>query len=960
MGSLLESERTGNAHIVVEDAREHNLDGVSLRIPKRQLCVFTGPSGSGKSSLAFDTIFAESRRRFLDSLSIYARQFVGEIQRPKVRSLRGIGPSIAIDQRTVSHNPRSTVGTVTEIYDYVRVLWARLGTQHCSSCGAEVSSSDASTIVAQLLALPTGTRCHIFAPMVRQRKGEFKELVDLARKRGYTRLRVDSVLLELAEDVKIRKSYRHDIDLLIDRIKLKDGVVSRLYDSVQSALELGKGQCLVETGEGDSLRSALYSEHCACSTCSLSFPALTPHSFSFNSPVGMCPACEGLGYTLAFDPELVLPDPELSFAQGAIAAWQWTGTSKQERNPLLLDDDVLAALLRELGIDEHSPLSTLDEKGRRLLLFGREQPIEVAWNRVQHSGSYALRFDGILAALMQLYRSTKREALKGFLEAFLRESPCQVCAGARLRPESRAVLLGGRSIDTLNAMSIDRARRFFEGLRFDGNASRIANELMPEILRRLDHLLELGLDYLELGRSGPSLSGGESQRVRLATQLGNGLTGVTFVLDEPSIGLHSRDHERLLCSLQALRDRGNSVLVVEHDESTMRAADTLIDFGPGAGERGGRVLYCGPVSGIDEATDSLTAAYLSGRKQIETPAIRRSGNGHALRILGAREHNLRGFDVSFPLGTLICVTGVSGAGKSTLVNRLLLPAAIRQANRGTASVGAHDKIEGLQAIDRVIAVDQKPIGRTPRSNPATYTKVFDAIRQLFAQLPDSRIYGYSASRFSFNVAGGRCEACSGAGVRTLEMQFLADVYVPCESCRGRRFNEATLRVKYREHDIARILETSISDALQLFSPHPPVRRILQTVEDVGLGYLRLGQPSPTLSGGEAQRIKLSRELARAPVGHTLYVMDEPSTGLHFEDIRMLLKVVHRLVDAGNTVVIIEHNLEIIKNADYIIDLGPEGGDGGGALVAAGTPEALIREPKSLTGRYLAPLLASHG
>ena len=950
-----ESEAEDTEYIVVSGAQEHNLRSVSVRIPKGKLTVFTGPSGSGKSSLAFDTIFAEGRRRYLESLSVYARQFVGEMRRPIVDDIRGLGPTIAIDQRTVSNNPRSTVGTITEIYDFMRILWSRVGIQSCTNCGKSVGRSDPQTIVRQILAWPTDTQFVVLSPLVKNRKGAFKDVIEKARKGGYSKIRVDGETLDLGDDIDLKKTVRHRVELVVDRLKLKDGIESRLLDSIKAALEASGGECLLERREPDGrVKEWAFSEHLSCSDCELAFPELSAQSFSFNSPIGACERCQGLGVTEEIDPALVVPDDTLSLAGGAIAAWNWPG----KQNPITLAPEILESVCIALGFAPDTPFRDLTEEQRRKLLFGSPKPIDIKWSRRGVQGSYPLIFSGLVTDLLDQYRSSTRDAVRTFLASFIVKRVCSNCEGTRLRAESCAVQLNENSnsaIQAFNALTVEEAARRFEEVTFEGARAIIAREIIPEIRSRLSFLSEVGLGYLQLNRPGPTLSGGESQRIRLASQLGSGLTGVTYVLDEPSIGLHARDQHRLLKTLADLRERGNTIVVVEHDESTMLAADYLVDFGPGAGHRGGQVTYAG--SGHDVIhSHSLTAEYLSGRRRLEVPQQRRTEGGRALWIRGAQQNNLKNIDVEIPLNRLVCVTGVSGAGKSTLINEILLPLAEATLHRARRRVGEHEQIEGLEFLDRVIAIDQKPIGRTPRSNPATYTKLFDLIRTHFSLLPESKIYGYPPGRFSFNVAGGRCETCGGAGIRTIEMQFLADTYVPCESCRGKRFNEATLRVTYRGRSIAEVLKASVEEALDLFSEHPAICRILETLNDVGLGYLELGQPSTTLSGGEAQRIKLSRELARPQRGHTLYVLDEPSTGLHYEDIRHLLAVLNRLVDSNNTVVVIEHNLDIIKSADYLIDLGPEGGEGGGHVVAFGTPEDVV-EANTHTATALASVLA---
>ena len=940
--------------IEIRGAREHNLKGLDLEIPKRQLVVFTGPSGSGKSSLAFDTLFAEGQRRYVESLSAYARQFLGQMEKPQFDALRGLSPTISIDQKSSGTNPRSTVGTITEVYDYLRLLFARVGVQHCHQCGEPVGRMTSDEIVAAVMELPERTRFMLMAPLVRNRKGEFADLFEGLMKDGFTRVHIDGEVVQLTEGMKVKKSKRHTIDVVVDRLVVKADARDRIADSVELALRVGSGVCRVDVMEGESLT---FSQNLSCTSCGLAFPELSPQSFSFNSPLGMCPTCNGLGEARSMDPGLVVPNEELSLEGGAVAPWGKLTASKQKSS---WSWDIVLAVCEELGIDTATPWKELKKAHRKALLEGTgDTTYKVAWKRKRSSGTWETKFEGLLNTLMRRYKETSSAKSRQTYARYMTSHPCQDCKGARLRAESQAVRIGGVGITDLGDMSIAELERWVDTIELKGNAAVIGRDITRELAARTRFLANVGLQYLSLSRPGPSLSGGEMQRIRLASQLGSELSGVLYILDEPSIGLHPRDNARLLETLTRLRDSGNTVFVVEHDEDTMRAADWLIDFGPGAGEHGGEVVFEGPPGEIGGEGRSLTGQYLTGTKVLPVPQERRVGSGAAIRIVGARENNLKGLDVEFPLGTFVCVTGVSGAGKSSLVNRLLYPAASRAVfPQSTMVPGDLDRIEGLEGINKVIEIDQKPIGRTPRSNPATYTKVFDVIRDVFANLPESRMYGYTKGRFSFNVKGGRCEACSGAGQKKIEMHFLADVYVPCEVCRGRRFNEATLKVTYRGHSITDILEMSIDDAHDLFEAHPKVSRILKTLKDVGLGYIRLGQPSPTLSGGEAQRVKLSRELAKIATGDTLYILDEPSTGLHFEDIRKLLLVVERLVNAGNTVVMIEHNLDIIKTADWLIDLGPEGGDDGGHVVALGTPEEVARCEASFTGRFLRGVLPS--
>jgi excinuclease ABC subunit A len=941
--------------LTVRGAREHNLKGVDLTLPKRKLIVMTGPSGSGKSSMAFDTIYAEGRRRYLDSLSVYARQFVGELRRPSVDDLQGLAPTIAIEQKTAGHNPRSTVGTITEVFDFMRVLWSAVGERAADRPQAALALTPADAIT-EVMELPEGTKALVLSPIARNRKGLFKEELEAARRDGFGKVRVDGKLLSLSDDIQLQKTKRHTIDLAVDRVVVRANQLQRLEQAVQTATARAEGHALIEaeTPDGQTLTFEVHTHADSALLSRGGQHGLSAQCFSFNSPLGMCKACEGLGYSLKIDPARVIADPSRPITDGAIAPWGWDGANAERLVP---DTDLLRALYRRLEVDAtKQPWSAWTQAQQDGLLLGLgDERLEVAPATAR---AYRIRFDGLLAHWLKLYQDTWGN-LRDFLAQFVEKRPCDACGGARLNPDALSIVVGGKHLGEVNGMTVAQAADFFKRLRVRGARAKVAEEVVPEINRRLQFLQEVGLGYLQLGRGGPTLSGGESQRIRLASQLGSGLTGVLYVLDEPSIGLHPRDHRRLLATLERLRDQGNSIIVVEHDEDTIRAADYLVDFGPGAGKEGGQVMFSGDAARIADAR-SLTADYLTGRRQVPIPPTRRPGSGHFITVRAPTENNLRGQDVAFPLGALTCVTGVSGAGKSTLVNEILYPAALNAASRTRWLVGACGGVDGLEHIDRVIDIDQQPIGRTPRSNPATYTKVFDLIRAFYATLPDSQIYGYSPGRFSFNVKGGRCEACEGAGIRTLEMQFLADVYLPCEVCQGRRFNEATLRVRYRGKSIADVLAMNIPEALAHFEAHPAICKILHTMQDVGLGYIQLGQPSPTLSGGEAQRVKLSRELARPNTGKTLYVLDEPSTGLHFEDIRHLLAVLQRLVDAGNTIVVIEHNLDIIRAADHVIDLGPEGGDAGGAIIAAGTPEQVAQCEASHTGRCLRGVLGPQG
>jgi len=948
---LLKSASAGELDtIIVKGAREHNLKNVDVELPKKKLIVFTGVSGSGKSSLAFDTIFAEGQRRYVESLSAYARQFIGQMEKPRYDTIRGLSPTISIEQKSASKNPRSTVGTITEIYDYLRVLFARIGDQYCYRCGSRVGRGDAQSMVGQILEIPPGARILILAPVVENRKGEHRKLFqDLARE-GFARVRVNGVVLDIEDVQRLEKHKKHNIEVVVDRLAVKDDDAfrKRLTDSVETALRLGGGKLVVHIVGREDLKM---SEARSC--CGIAYPELDPPLFSFNSPQGMCPDCNGIGSELSMDPGKIVPDRTLTIRQGAVIPW---------RSYFLRPDNGhrswglkrLENLSRRWSIDFDTPWERLPKKQRDLILFGSE-------GREPGKGARdaAAAWEGEVNSLMRRYLQTESEGQKRWYAGFMSENPCRTCGGRRLKPEVLNVRVGGRSIIDITEMTIREAHEFLSGLALAGNRKLIADELLKEIVGRLGFLLNVGLDYLSLDRKGPTLSGGESQRIRLASQVGSELTGVLYILDEPSIGLHQRDNIKLLETLQHLRDIGNTLVVIEHDQETMEASDWIVDIGPGAGLLGGQIVAQGPPEEIRKNPVSLTGRYLSGAERIPVPDRRRSpeeNGNHWIAVRGASENNLVNITAKIPLGLLVAVTGVSGAGKSTLVNQILYPALARHLHQSSLEVGKHRSIEGLAHLNKVINIDQKAIGRTPRSNPATYTKVFDHIRDFFALLPESRARGYKKGRFSFNVKGGRCEACSGDGYIKVEMHFLADVYVPCETCRGRRFNEATLQVKYKGHAIADILDLSVRQARELFASHPRIAAILDTLMDVGLGYVKLGQSATTLSGGEAQRIKLARELAKRDTGKTLYILDEPTTGLHFEDIRMLLSVLQRLVDGGNTVVVIEHNLDVIKTADWIIDMGPEGGNAGGRITAEGPPEAVARSPYSYTGYFLNEIL----
>ncbi|MGK0359002.1 MAG: excinuclease ABC subunit A [Bradymonadia bacterium] len=941
-------------HLMVRGAREHNLKNIDLAIPKKKLVVFTGVSGSGKSSMAFDTIFAEGQRRYVESLSAYARQFLGQMDKPAYDSIRGLSPTISIEQKTTSKNPRSTVGTITEIYDYLRVLYARIGVQYCHVCRRTVSQSSAQQIVEQLLTLPPKTKYLLLAPVVINRKGEHKDLMAELQSQGFARLRVNGEVTAIDDavfDPKTRNSIEVVIDRLVSRPDRPENK-SRITDSVETALQRGEGKLLAQVIGEDTDR--LYSEHLYCDHCNVSFPELSPQSFSFNSPLGMCRTCNGLGKSQEVDPDLVVPDATVAIADGAIKVWSRPTMSHTAR----WLGRILGTLAEEERFSLDTPYGKLTKKQRQLVMYGTgERELLVKFIRGSRVHTHPAKWEGVASMVARLFTETESDDQRMRYQGFMRDAPCGECSGQRLRPESRAVQLDDRSIVDINGMTIGESHDFLGSLPLTGNRAVIATELLKEIVGRLRFLRDVGLDYLTLNRAGPTLSGGESQRIRLASQMGSELTGVLYILDEPSIGLHPRDNQRLIRTLERLRDVGNTVIVVEHDAEMMQTADWIVDFGPAAGRHGGEVVASGTVADVMANEASLTGGHLSGRLSIPIPSKRRPfDKTKIVRIKGAQANNLQNVNADIPIGLFTCVTGVSGAGKSSLINGILNPAAARALNGARSAPGPHKSIEGLDQLDKSINIDQSPIGRTPRSNPATYTKLWDDIRKVFAGTREARIYGFNAGRFSFNVKGGRCEPCSGAGVVKVEMHFLADVYVPCESCMGKRFNEATLRVRYRDKTIAELLQTSIDEAAEIFANHTRISRILKTLQDVGLGYLHLGQPSTTLSGGEAQRIKLSRELARRGTGQTLYILDEPSTGLHFEDVRKLLEVLQRLATKGNTIVVIEHNLDIIKTADWIIDLGPEGGSGGGEIVAKGTPEQVARSKKSYTGVALKTVL----
>jgi len=935
-------------NIIIKGARQHNLKNIDVVIPRDALVVITGLSGSGKSSLAFDTIYAEGQRRYVESLSAYARQFLGQMDKPDVDYIEGLSPAISIDQKTTSHNPRSTVGTVTEIYDYLRLLFARVGRPFCPNCGQPIRQQTVQQMVDQLLGLAEGTRIIILAPVIRGKKGEHVKALEQIRKDGFVRARIDGQMRELTEDIKLEKNKKHSIEVVVDRIVVREGIASRLADSLETALKLASGLVVVSVVDGQEM---IFSENFACVDCGISLPELAPRLFSFNSPFGACPTCTGLGSNMEIDLSLVIPDGSKTLIDGAIAPFS------NNLNSYFMCQ--LEAVMAKYGLSLHNTWDSIPPEVQQVLLWGTgEEKITFEYENMfgQHK-VYHTPFEGIVPLLNRRYRESVSEWSRSELEEFMSVKPCPSCHGARLRPEALAVKVGGKNIYEVTQMTVAELDEFFRTLELTEREAAIAYQILKEIRARLGFLLNVGLDYLTLDRAAGTLSGGEAQRIRLATQIGSGLVGVLYILDEPSIGLHQRDNNRLLNTLKRLRDLGNTLLVVEHDEDTMYAADHIIDIGPGAGANGGRVVAQGTVGDIKACPESITGQYLSGAKFIPVPAVRRQPNGKWLEVVGARENNLKNITVKFPLGVFTAVTGVSGSGKSTLVNEILYKALANKLYGSHARPGDHDQIRGLEYIDKIINVDQSPIGRTPRSNPATYTGVFDDIRALFSQTPEAKMRGYKPGRFSFNVKGGRCEACKGDGIIKIEMHFLPDVYVPCEVCKGARYNRETLEVHYKGKTIAQVLDMVVDEAVEFFQNIPKIHRRLQTLQDVGLGYMRLGQPATTLSGGEAQRVKLATELARRSTGKTLYILDEPTTGLHTADIARLLDVLHRLVDAGDTVIVIEHNLDVIKTADYVIDLGPEGGLRGGTIVAQGTPEEVAAVPESYTGQFLAAVLA---
>ena len=938
-----------HTHIVIRGAREHNLKDVDLTIPRERLVVFTGLSGSGKSSLAFDTIYAEGQRRYVESLSSYARQFLGQMEKPDVDQIDGLSPAISIDQKGSSHNPRSTVGTVTEIYDYMRLLWARIGHPHCPKCGREITRQTTEQIADRVLELPRGMRVMIMAPVVRTRKGEHQEILADARKAGFVRARVDGHLYELTEKITLDKNKKHDIEIVVDRLVIEPEGVSRLRESLETAAKMASGVMLIVPADGKG-EELIFSQNFACVYDGISIEEPAPRNFSFNSPHGACPACTGLGSKLEVAPDLVVPDKSRALSEGALQLW---GRSAYFYN------DLVEAVARRYRIPLDRPFGKLTVRERQIILYGNDgDPLRVKYyDSDGQQRWYETTYEGLIPNLERRYRETESDFIRAEIERLMTTRPCPACQGKRLKPESLAVTVADRSIIDVSDLSITQAQEWFKQLRLSERETLIARQVLKEIRERLQFLVDVGLEYLTLSRSATSLSGGEAQRIRLATQIGSKLMGVLYIRDEPSIGLHQRDNRKLINTLCTLRDIGNTVIIIEHDEETIRTADYVVDIGPGAGEHGGEIVAVGTLDEVLRSRDSITAAFLRGERSIPLPGRRRKGSGSMLVVRDASANNLKDIDVYFPLGKLICVSGVSGSGKSTLVSDIVYRRLAQHFYRSREQPGAHREISGLGFIDKVISVDQSPIGRTHRSNPATYTGVFTYIRELFATLPEARVRGYKAGRFSFNVKGGRCEACEGDGIIKIEMHFLPDVYVPCEVCKGKRYNREALEVKFKGYSIADVLDMSVEEALQVFDKIPRIRRKLETLNDVGLGYIRLGQPATQLSGGEAQRVKLTEELSRRDTGRTFYILDEPTTGLHFADIARLLNVLHRLVDAGNTVVVIEHNLDVLKTADHIIDLGPEGGDRGGAVVATGTPEEIARNPRSYTGQYLKRVLA---
>lgn len=931
--------------IRIRGARENNLKALNVDIPRNQFVVFTGLSGSGKSSLAFDTIYAEGQRRYMESLSSYARQFLGQMEKPNVDSIEGLPPAISIDQKSTNRNPRSTVGTVTEIYDYFRLLYARIGIPHCPKCGKVISRQSVDQMVDQIMALPERTKIQLLAPVVRGRKGRHEKVLEQAKRSGYVRVMIDGSQYELSEEITLDKNLKHNISIIVDRLVVKPDIEKRLTDSVENVLDLADGLLVVDTMDGNQLN---FSQSFSCPDCGISMEEIEPRSFSFNNPFGACPSCAGLGYKMEFDEDLMIPDKTVSIADGAITVLGWQScTDKSSYTRAILD-----ALAEEYDFSLSTPFCEYPKKIHDILIYGTNgKSVKVHYRGQRGVGVYDVAFEGLIKNVERRYRETGSDSTKQEYETFMRVTPCQACHGQRLKPTSLGVTVGDKNIFEVTSLSIDNLQKFMQNLEFSEQQLLIGKQILKEIRARVSFLADVGLNYLTLARGTASLSGGEAQRIRLATQIGSGLVGVAYILDEPSIGLHQRDNDKLLATLKHLRDLGNSLIVVEHDEDTMRAADCVVDIGPGAGEHGGELVAIGTAEDLMKNPNSITGKYLSGELKIPVPSERRKPTGW-LKVVGAKEHNLKNINVNFPLGVMTCVTGVSGSGKSSLVNEILYKRLARDLNRARTIPGAHKDIIGMEQLDKVIDIDQSPIGRTPRSNPATYTGLFDQIRDLFAATQDAKARGYKKGRFSFNVKGGRCEACGGDGILKIEMHFLPDVYVPCEVCHGKRYNRETLEVKYKGKSIYDVLNMTVEEALEFFRPVPSIFRKLQTLYDVGLSYIRLGQPSTTLSGGEAQRIKLAAELSRRGTGKTIYILDEPTTGLHFADVHKLVEILHRLSEGGNTVVVIEHNLDVIKTADYIIDIGPEGGDGGGTVIACGTPEKVAKSPVSYTGKYV--------
>ena len=942
-------ENTKKQFIKIRGACENNLKHLDVDIPRNEFVVLTGLSGSGKSSLAFETIYAEGQRRYMESLSSYARQFLGQMEKPNVESIEGLPPAISIDQKSTNRNPRSTVGTVTEIYDYFRLLYARIGITHCPKCGRVISKQTVDQMVDQIMSLPERTKIQLLAPVVRGRKGRHEKVLERAKKSGYVRVIIDGNLYELSEDIALDKNIKHTIEIVVDRLVVKPGIEKRLTDSVENVLNLAEGLLIVDTMDGNFLS---FSQSFSCPDCQISMDEIEPRSFSFNNPFGACPSCYGLGYKMEFDEQLMIPDPSLSIAEGAIVVLGWQScTDKGSYTRAILD-----ALAREYNFSLDTPFQDYPKKIHDIIIHGTDgKKVKVYYTGQRGSGVYDVAFEGLIKNVERRYRETASDSIKQEYETFMRVTPCQTCHGQRLKQTSLAVTVGDKNIAEVTSLSIEKLTRFLEELTLTDQQMLIGKQVLKEIRARVGFLMDVGLDYLTLSRATGTLSGGEAQRIRLATQIGSGLVGVAYILDEPSIGLHQRDNDKLLNTLKHLRDLGNTLIVVEHDEDTMRAADCVVDIGPGAGEHGGELVAIGTAEEIMKNEKSITGAYLSGRVKIPVPKVRRKPTGW-IKVLGAKEHNLKNINVAFPLGVMTCVTGVSGSGKSSLVNEILYKRLARDLNHARLIPGEHRGIEGEELLDKVIDIDQSPIGRTPRSNPATYTGVFDQIRDLFAATQDAKAKGYKKGRFSFNVKGGRCEACGGDGIIKIEMHFLPDVYVPCEVCRGKRYNRETLEVKYKGKSIYDVLNMTVEEAVEFFRPVPSICRKLEALNDVGLSYIRLGQPSTTLSGGEAQRIKLASELGKRSTGKTIYILDEPTTGLHFADVHKLVEILQRLSEGGNTVVVIEHNLDVIKTADYIIDIGPEGGDRGGTVIAKGTPEEVAKNPASYTGKYVAKYL----